>query len=229
MDKKPIGLSEWIEEGIKDYIISNKLNSGDLLPTESEFAEMFSVGRSSIREAIKRLEVTGIVYVQHGKGTYVEDTNLNILKSQLSFYLQNGNVDLEDLIETRLIIEEACVDIACKRADSDDIREMERILNIMRNETDMLKVVNQGIEFHFAISKSTKNPLLICLISAIREVWYEIFTELDRSPEQIKKSVEEHELILNNIKNRNLTGAKHSMKLHLLSLENAAIQNETNK
>lgn len=229
MDKKPIGLSEWIEEGIKDYIVNNKLNSGDLLPTESEFAEMFSVGRSSIREAIKRLEVTGIVYVQHGKGIYVEDTNLNILKSQLSFYLQNGNVNLENLIETRLIIEEACVDIACKRADFNDINEMERILNIMRNETDMLKVVNQGIEFHFAISKSTKNPLLIGLISAIREVWYEIFTELDRSPEQIKKSVEEHELILNNIKNRNLTGAKHSMKLHLLSLENAAIKHETNK
>lgn len=105
-------LAEQVAERLKEYILKGKLKSSDKLPTEAKLSVEMNVARSTVREAIKRLESQNILTVRHGAGSFVADnTGLTEDPLGLAFFEDKWKLT-EDLLEIRTIIEPAIAELA---------------------------------------------------------------------------------------------------------------------
>ena len=124
-------LAEQVAQRIKDYILEEKLKSGDKLPTETALAREMGVARSTVREAIKRLESQNILTVRHGAGSFVTDQP-GLADDPLGLdFIEDKERLAFDLLEVRNIIEPAIAALAARHATPEDIAEMESLYNLM--------------------------------------------------------------------------------------------------
>ncbi len=127
---KPVrnkSLSKMVMESIKEVLIQKTLKPGDRLPTETELCESLGVGKSSVREAIKMLEVLGVVETRQGEGTYIAkkiaETSVNPLVYQL--LIDDGSVS--DILELRRMFEPSYTLLALEKATDEDISRIQEV------------------------------------------------------------------------------------------------------
>ena len=119
-------LAEQVAQRIKDYILEEKLKSGDKLPTETALAREMGVARSTVREAIKRLESQNILTVRHGAGSFVTDQP-GLADDPLGLdFIEDKERLAFDLLEVRNIIEPAIAALAARHATPEDIARWNR-------------------------------------------------------------------------------------------------------
>ena len=131
---RPVKKSRLYEEivgYIKDLMLQGKLKASDKLPSERELAERFNVGRPTVREAIRTLELTGLVEVNPGqKGTTIKnpelDTYMESLREQMSWMVQIERTTLQQLSEVRDSLETRIALLAAERATMDQLTEMKK-------------------------------------------------------------------------------------------------------
>ncbi|MET1056016.1 MAG: FadR/GntR family transcriptional regulator [Pedobacter sp.] len=168
-------LSEVVAETLHEQIISGKYQLDQQLPTEPVLMEEFGVGRSSIREAIRKLENTGVVRVQQGLGTFV--ASKNALSEPLSRRLQSAQES--DIEEVRELLELKIVEKAALNRTKKDIQHIKASLERRNKAADQEKLIvwlEEDINFHISIAEASKNPILTEL--------YKTFSE-----QQLKRSI----------------------------------------
>src|SRR3954471_6486565 len=119
---------EQAAEQIRRLISSGALKPGDLLPPERELAEKLGVGRSSIRDAVRTLEVMGILEPRQGHGTVVRDLSADALVVPLASMLTRKREMVSELLDVRRMLEPALAARAARNATPEEIAEMGRIL-----------------------------------------------------------------------------------------------------
>ncbi len=165
-------LSEVAVEQIKSLIESGAIQPGDKLPTERELTRQLQVSRSSVREALRTVEALGLIEISPGRGTYVRNRSDEEGYGKDAVALSPVQSSVEDLLEVRTIIEtKACV-LAAQRATAEDIEAMqaaieETLRSIAAN--DLTRIALADMAFHHAITRATKNALLIRLEAAIAQ------------------------------------------------------------
>lgn len=102
-----------IVRDLRDMIRQEKIRPGDRIPSERELAETLQVGRSTIREALRSLELLGLIETRRGEGTFLADHRNNMLVEVLSTFILQDNQSQQDVQETRLIHELAAVREIC--------------------------------------------------------------------------------------------------------------------
>ncbi|WP_316848854.1 FadR/GntR family transcriptional regulator [Pedobacter agri] len=161
-------LSEVVSETLYQQIISGKYSIDQQLPTEPEMTAEFGVGRSTIREAIRKLENTGIVRVKQGVGTFV--ASKNALTEPLSKRLQNAAQ--KDIEEVRNLLELKIVEKATLNRTEQDLKIIKKALQ-KRNEAadkqDLKTWLEEDINFHVSIAEASKNPILSELYKTFAE------------------------------------------------------------
>lgn len=163
-------LYEEIVEQIKHFISSGKLKPGDKLLPERELAEKLGVSRASVREAIRTLDILGIIDIRPGGGTFVRGTDSDDIIRPLAMFLAVEQNTLLDMFEMRRIFETATARLAAQRATSE---ELDEILDMVMKLRDGLNVRDpeKGEEFdaafHFAVAEATHNALLIKLFKTV--------------------------------------------------------------
>ncbi|KGK91721.1 GntR family transcriptional regulator [Desulfosporosinus sp. HMP52] len=216
---------EQIVEQISQQIAQGHLKPGDRLPSERELVERFKVSRASIREAISALVMMGLVEVRSGEGSYIRKVNMESVVTPLAWMLFiEKNADLE-LYEARKILEVQAAGLAAERADEDEINDMFEALEIMRKD---LKLDHLGEEaehhFHYAIAKAAHNKiffrLMMTLSDTIRKSLKSSRNWLYKHEETPQKLFNEHFLIYEAIKNRDVQNAQKLMLDHLVGAEN---------
>lgn len=120
-------LGQKTEDRLMKYILDKPVKIGETTPTEGELTELFEVGRSTVREAVKGLVTRGVLEVRRGDGTYVIST----------IYMENdvlefGNVEDRyrlalDLFDVRLMIEPEIVTWACRKATEEQIQKLKQL------------------------------------------------------------------------------------------------------
>jgi len=115
---KPKTVVEQVMEKIKELIASGQFGVSDQIPTEAELAQMFGIGRSSIREAIKVFNYLGILESRKAKGTFVCDRT-NISTEAITWSLLLGKNDIYEIIEMRESIELWCLTVLTERYKND--------------------------------------------------------------------------------------------------------------
>ncbi len=213
---KKTRLFEDIVNQIKAMIENNSLVLGDQLPSESELASQFGVSRVTIREALRVLELLGLVQTLRGKGTVVTASTSQDAKSRVSLLSLARTKDLMNLIEVREIVEPEVAAHAAKDATEEDIARMESALREMANDIDQGGIGAEGaIRFHHEIIRSVKNEILSNLMGSIIimiERGMHITLHFSNRP---KGSHREHTEILESIRSHDQDRARQAMKRHL--------------
>ena len=205
-------------EVIKDKIKKGKIKKGDKLPSEREMAESLGLSRSSVREALRALEVIGLIESIQGAGNYIRTNFDNSLIEPLSlmFMLQESSVkEMYDLRET---LELQCVKLSARYIEENELGLLTAILNRMylaKTEEESLEL---DIEFHYLIAKTSRNMLLINVLEVLSQLMDEF---IRKSRMQIlhegntrENLLEIHENLLRALKCREEAKASQAMKEH---------------
>lgn len=228
-------LSDLIIEEILKKITEGKWILGEKLPNEIELASNFNVSRNIMREAIKILENYGVLDCKTGIGTFISKEAECAIQNMNFFYDLKDNITIENLLETRLIIEPQLAYYAAKRCSDDDIELLKKISEETSKIDPIIAKTNDDLDFHITIAKCSKNilceGLIISLITQLRTSKYAKFNY--HSTEKVKKSSSaSHVEILKAIAERDPDKARDLMFKHLhnrIKLIDSAVKLSTKK
>lgn len=221
---KKDNLSVQLTNQILKFIKSGVFKPGDKIPSIKKLSEEMSVGQGTTREALKQLQVLGIVKTIHGQGSYINNNIEDIENVSFSDYmkyfftLKEPNILI--LIEARKIIEAGTVELASKRATKSDIKSLERIVFRMNKYINKPEIfAKENIKFHIKIAKLSKNYLLSMFFNTI----YDIFLREQKAVAAVldleSESLNFHIKIMNAIKEGDSKDAVKEMNAHLNSVE----------
>lgn len=207
-------LAEQVQEQIFHYIVDTPLELGAKLPNEFELGEMFGVGRSTIREAVKILSSKGIVEVRHGSGTYVLSTKeenpdplgLKDLEDQKRLAL--------DLVDLRLMLEPGIAELAAQNATPEDIAKLRRLCETVeqRIKNDE-RYLEDDIAFHTCIAECSKNKVVEQIVPIIDTA---VMLNVNVTHKMLKQeTVETHWAVCEAIAEGDAIGARSAMTMHL--------------
>jgi GntR family transcriptional regulator, transcriptional repressor for pyruvate dehydrogenase complex len=211
--EKPVDI---IIKQIKDLLISGQLKPGDKLPPERKLSEKLCVGRTHVREAIRKLEFYGILKTRPQSGTYVAAIGISALESMISDILRIDSYSFQSLVETRVMLEINSIELACERRTKEDLIQMEVSLNnYLDKAVRGINAVDEDFLYHLSIAEAGKNKVLKSLLLIIvPDILsnYSIFKVCDTIT---SKSLEEHKDMLRWIKEKNAKKAGEVMREHL--------------
>lgn len=134
------------------------LRQGSRLPPERELAAHFNVARSSLRQALKVLEIMGVITQKVGDGSYLNTDTSAILSVPMEFLFLLDDTSVQELTELRLLIEPGLARLAAERATAEDIALLRQSVRDFENSgKDTLKIVSSDLLFHRAIFQASKN------------------------------------------------------------------------
>ncbi|ARK31704.1 FadR/GntR family transcriptional regulator [Halalkalibacter krulwichiae] len=201
---------------INNIINEDQLTSGDKLPSERELSDRLDVGRSSVREALRALELLDLIETRRGEGTFIKPFgSYRLVEILLSFLLKDEGAR-KDLTETRRIVELEALKLACDRVSDESIEELQHLLERAKEEWSHGDLpVEEDYLFHKTIVKACENQLLLNLwVSLVEYNKVAIERSLQRAG-RMSASLSEHEEIYQALKKRDRTQAVAAMTLHL--------------
>jgi GntR family transcriptional regulator, transcriptional repressor for pyruvate dehydrogenase complex len=201
---------------IKDLLITGQLKPGDRLPPERKLSEKLGVGRTHVREAIRKLEFYGILRTRPQSGTYVAAIGISALESMIADILKIDSYSFQSLVETRVMLEINSIQLACERRTGDDLEKLEEALsNYLDKAIRGVKAVDEDFMFHLTIAEASRNKVLKSLLLIIvPDILsnYSIFKVCDTVT---TKAIEEHRQLFNAIKKQDAATAAIIMNEHL--------------
>ena len=204
---------------IKEMIADGDFNAGDKFYSENELTKKLGVSRSSIREAMRILEVEGHVSVEQGKGIFISNFEGGRLNA-FSVWLKNNEQSIADNFEVRLIIEPKAAGKAAVNADVYDIKKLDAVCLAFEKsaqEGDVEEVIKSDRQFHRLLAGATKNTTLHVLMKSMTTALPNGWISSLYTPGRIEKTIQEHVDILNAIKKHDKAGAENSMIRHLVN------------
>lgn len=225
MPLKPINkprLSEAAIDQIKDLIVSQQLEPGSKLPSERKLVDELQISRASVREALRILEIMGLVEVKPGKGAYVKGLAGDLFVP-LPNWLSDHKETLHNHFEARLVLEPAAAGFAATRATKHDIRKLGDALSEFRRklaEKDIVGMISSDIHFHSHIGAATGNKTIKLLMDTITRFLFDGWKATLRVEGRPQKTVVEHGKILKAIIEKDEKKARNAMKRHLRNAVN---------
>lgn len=160
---------EQVIEQIKDMIDKGTLKKGDKLPSERNLVQQLEVSRASIREALRALEVIGLIECRQGEGSYIKTSFQDNLFEPLSIMFMLEGSNQEEIWELRKIMEVEAVGLAAKRITSGQLNELREITErFMKSEGDEEAVTAEiDKEFHYKIAECSGNVLIFDILKTV--------------------------------------------------------------
>lgn len=198
-------LTESARDYIKKYIFENNLKEGDPLPTEAWFAQELSVGRSSVREAVKALQSLGLIEIRRGQGLFVRAYNMDSVFENFSFGMRSDRTTLMEWLQIRAWLESAVIDDSIRLITPEIIAEIEGILAEWDERLRQNKPhADLDERFHRALYCSLNNQTLMKFLGAFWTSYQNLehIAPLTISPSMAerRRTYEEHYRILQAIK-----------------------------
>jgi len=219
-DKVYEGVAKQIER-----LILKKLRPGDKLPSERELAELLRVSRSSIRDAIRSLELMGMVEPRQGAGTIVREISSESLTNPLANAVKHKGELIHELLDFRMMLEPQLAARAATRVSDDDISEMEEILD--RQEKKLRageSTIPEDSEFHYAIALASGNSVVLKVLDTLMDLLRDSRERSLQVEGRQQKSVAGHRRILAAIKRHDSEGAKIAMRRHIEDVEEIVLK-----
>jgi len=202
---------------IRELITSGQLKPGDKLPPERKLAEKLGVGRSNVRDAIKKLEFYGILRTLPQSGTIVAGMGITALEGLISDVLKIENSDFSSLVETRILMEAESAKLAAIRRTDQDIIDIKVALDAYARKAKLNEqAVEEDLMFHLKIAEASKNTVLKSLMLIITPDIINNFITLDVCKDgRFVNALGEHEIILEHIVAQEPEKAAAAMRTHL--------------
>ncbi len=221
-----ISISESVLKRIVELIKNGDLKPGDKLPSIQLFSQKLQVGASSVREALKQLQVMGIIAIKQGEGTFVkEKVGVDSLSSYIGYLLDLKKPDILYLVEARKIIERGTVALAAERASEDEINKLDNIIQRMKEIIDNPKeFAIENVNFHLTVAEASKNPILTIIFNSVYDLFMKEQQVVAKMLNLKSESIESHINIWTAIKNHNINKAIKEMEKHLNHVQKAILR-----
>ena len=211
-----------ISSKIKELILKGVLGPGDSLPSETELAKQFGVGRPTVREALRILELSGFIIIQqgYGGGPIVKHTILNKISALVLDAIQLGKISIGQLTTARMGIEKAILESVIDNAGEPEIQSLQKnILNAWDRAENGLSCTEENIEFHRILAKASKNPMFVILLESIVAGLYDYHTRIPPDMDTCSRAIKDHEDLLHVIKKKDKKKALELLENHLQELK----------
>ncbi len=205
---------ESIVQQLLNLVQQGVLRPGDRLPTEHELAEVWGVGRSSVREALRVFQLLGAIESRPGKGAVLANLAPLFLITDWSQF--TGVASVSDILEARAVLEPAIVRLAAVRADEEDIARLrETIERGWAARDDAEAGLQARLDFHIVLMEVADNATLLLISRLLRALYYESTRLTERDPDTAPLLLRDHEEILEAIKAHDPDRAAEAMARHL--------------
>jgi len=214
---KPKLVTDQVYEQLREIIFRGEVKPGEKLMPERELAAALGVSRPTLKNAINKLVVTGLVEQRQGQGTFVRSASANghdTLRTTLE------DAGLMDLLEVRMGLECNAAAYAALRAVDKDLEFMKNNLEAMEKETSEGGLGTEAdVAFHMAISYATQNPVQVHLMRSFYDFLFagihENLKYLYEQPGNIEKIVDQHRQIYKAIRKHDPNMALETMRRHI--------------
>jgi GntR family transcriptional repressor for pyruvate dehydrogenase complex len=209
-------VSHYVVEQIRTAILTGQFKPGDKLASEKELTDQFQVSKASMREAIRVLEVMGLIEIRSGinGGIFAAEVDMHTTTNSLTNFLHFKNVSIRDITMFRYLLEPPLARIAASKVTETDIERL-------RGMTDE-EVANQnqedpkGIGFHRDIARYSENPLLILLMDFTESLLVDIKIKLQPGGDFYDEVARDHYNILEAFRKKDGTRARKAMADHVI-------------
>ena len=200
---------------IESLLDRGELHPGDQLPPERALAEQFQVSRASVREALRSLELLGVVETHAGGGTFVRRTAPEDLARPLSNLIVRGHT-IADVIEVRGLIEPAIAAAAAKRITAAELIELRTILEDQgRKVAAGEPYAEEDTRFHELIGQAARNELLTTMLGVIWDVLRSSREQWLQTNQRAHASIDAHRRILTALETHDADAARLSAAEHI--------------
>ena len=209
-----------------DEILEGRLKRGDRIESDRELAKKLNVGRSALREALKVLDVLGMIDIRLGQGTYIATHESNFFAIPLSWSIFLDGAQIMNILEVREALEIRAIRLAAKNADEKRLTKLTDIYHQMRETFQESKgadnlqqylrdILDSDIEFHTCIAECSGNPIILSMLTTIRNFMKRVSSTGIMNAEEMRAIVEEHQKLYEAIMARDEDAATSAMIEHL--------------
>jgi DNA-binding FadR family transcriptional regulator len=207
---------EDIARQIREELLQGRLRPGDRLPAERELAVQFGVSRNTLREALRSLEIAGLITLRKGAagGAFINDTNGDTVVTSIKDMFSLGAVTTEQITQARISVESAIIRAVHTAADIRKLRENLELAAEATSRNDFFARANAHLEFHLILARATRNPILIVVMEALIGVMRQFLHTI--GPQQIADYVlPSRKRFMQYFEARNADAAVKEMEQHL--------------
>ncbi|MEX3747904.1 MULTISPECIES: FadR/GntR family transcriptional regulator [Lysinibacillus] len=215
---------EVIVDQIREYFLNGELQPGEKLPTERELASRFNVSRTSVREALRKLEIKGIIEIKQGSGSFIRTPEYHSLGEELSSTIIKTEKKLiYEMLELRQALEVECAFLASRRATSEDLERIGKALEMMDQvKNDVELGIQADLSFHINIVLASHNSIFLQLFQTLSEHMQDTIRVTRRQrlndPERTQETIDEHKEIFLAIAAGDANQAKQLMEKHITQI-----------
>jgi GntR family transcriptional repressor for pyruvate dehydrogenase complex len=199
-----------------DYLLSGDVAPGQKIPSERQLAEALGVGRSTIREAIKSLELLGLLEQRVGDGTYLSGSSSELLPQVIQWGLLLGERRMDDLLEARFHLEVLLAGLAADGRTEEQLARLHELIAQMRASSDDLdSYIEADIAFHLQIARASGNSVLVGVLNNIQSLLHVWASRVIHTAGETATSLAMHEPILKAIDAGDAEAAREAMTAHM--------------
>ncbi|HEY4050664.1 MAG TPA: FadR/GntR family transcriptional regulator [Acidobacteriaceae bacterium] len=203
-------------EQLISHVVKGNWKAGDRIPPERELCQQLGIARTSLREALKAMELVGMLDSRVGDGTFVCPRSEFLSRPLLWAFTGSDHTELHDIMEARTVIEEKLAGLAAERGSKEDIVAIGQAVQSMRDAIARGdSILEADMAFHLSISAAAKNEVLRNAVQLLRNLtrqWIYFKLLLPEVPGMVLKR---HEAIYRAILRRKPAAARNAMRHHL--------------
>ncbi|PYR32553.1 MAG: hypothetical protein DMF92_01745 [Acidobacteria bacterium] len=213
---KKTRIAEEVADRIRMLILDRTFPPAQPLPSERLLAERFGVSRGSIRDALRMLEMIGLLETRHGQGTFPHELTVDRLVAPLASVMMY-RTDLQDeLLDVRRMFEPAVARAAATRVTDDDFDDLQRILDAQRRKLKTGRsAIVEDTAFHAVMARSTRNRVVMSIMAILNDLLVESRTAALKQKGRPEQSIQGHEAVVAALRRRDPDGAARAMHEHI--------------
>jgi GntR family transcriptional repressor for pyruvate dehydrogenase complex len=202
---------------LANYISDNTIPDGTKLPTEVEMARTFGVGRTTLREALRLLEMRGVITIRVGRGggPVVRQPQTTDLAEGLALVLQFQQATLADVVDARLLLEPAAARQAAMLVTPDLLAGLRDSVDAMLDQPDGRTFSRENARFHSLIADTLGNPVISIYIDCLKHVHDGRPFGIQYAPKHITAVSRAHLAIIEALESRDPAASEAAMRKHL--------------
>jgi GntR family transcriptional regulator, transcriptional repressor for pyruvate dehydrogenase complex len=209
--------TEIVARQLINLISSGVLTRKDKLPSERKLAEHLKVGRTTVREALKLLTLSGLLEAKRGDGTYVRENYWSFVAQEIQWPSLLRRTEVTELLEVRTPLEIQSAYLAALRASDEDLACLEAICQELADlpERDLERETELDLQFHRAIAVAGKNQLLVEVLQGLQAPLRSHIEQANRMTADKASTVQEHRTIYEALRQRDPEAATRAMSEHM--------------
>jgi len=209
------------------HLIRGDWSPGERIPPERELCQQLGVGRASLREALKALEIMGMIETRLGDGTYVCQRSEFLSRPLLWAITSSSEAEVHELVEARKLIEIELSGLAAERATPADLKEIGLHLDQMESWAgDVEQFLRSDIAFHLAVGHASHNSILMNALLLIRNLLQNWIGSTLKIQGVAETALQQHQRIFLAIAKKDPAAARLAMQNHLQEMANFLLESQ---